>query len=113
MFDFLSPSVHVKRTGVCNHVDGNEKTRGELGKRRIVLCLIYREMREHIAMSHTVIFHCFAALCSCSGNTMSVIHLLLVSINVQLPLAGSNDQVSEILLISNKTTPCTSADHLD
>lgn len=69
MFDFLSPSVKVKRTGVCNHVDGNEKTRGELGKRRIVLCLIYCEVRENIAMSHVVFFHCFAALYSCSSNT--------------------------------------------
>lgn len=47
MFDLLSPSVQVKRTGVCNHVDGNENTRAELKKRRIVLCLIYCEVREN------------------------------------------------------------------
>lgn len=63
VFDFLSPSVQVKRTGVCNHVGGNEKIRGELGKRRIVLRLIYREMREHIVMSsHLSLFCCSAQL---------------------------------------------------
>lgn len=69
MFDLPSPSVQVKRTGVCNHVDGNENTRAGLEKRRIVLCLIYCEVRENIVMSHLVLFHCFAALYSCTGNT--------------------------------------------
>lgn len=69
MFDFLSLSVQVKRTGVCNHADGNEKTRAELGKRRIVLCLMYREVRENIVMSNIVLFNCFVALYSCTRNT--------------------------------------------
>lgn len=69
VFDFLSPSAHVKRTGACDHVDGNEKARGEPGKRRISLCLIYYEMMENIVLRHMVFFHCFATLYSCISNT--------------------------------------------
>lgn len=62
VFDFLSLPVQVKRTEVCNHVDGNEKARAELGKRRIVLCLIYHEVRENIVMSHVALLHLFVTV---------------------------------------------------